>query len=417
MADLPLTSAIFGLAGRAADLSSELYAVQESCRHTRNDVESVANEIAMLSASLWRLHEAMAEDRNRYTDSFNQDLAEITHELKIVFEEFSDCCEELRKADPSSGNAVSWLFKKSKVHHLQKHLEALKSTLIVMRTVLNHGKEYGVQMQVLSFQPRNLLAAQALTDSRHSSPRIAESLPHTMHEDRAILDAVFATNRNAIIDLHNLEHSRHAVGHSPEKDYEHDHICAASPRIPPLPDVLPVAPRSSPAAYQTTPCRSFSRRGMRLGVHMSILDMGAHTAPDALKNKWIQTSRSHHPAHNTMSGATSPKKPQDKTQARFPLEENPNKANLSPEKTAPPSTVGHGRKSGHGWISSPTADKLHKMIDHLELSHSTAISRMLPYGRRRSSVGKHPIVSTQTQTQELRRRRPSAAMQGTLADG
>ena len=144
MAELPLTSATFSLAGRAADLSSELYAVRESCGHTSSDVEGVAKEIAMLAATLWRLHEAIAEDPNRYTVSFNHDLAEIIHELKIVFEDISDCSGELRKADPISGNAVSWLFKKSKVHHLQKHLEALKSTLIVMRTVLNHGKEYGV---------------------------------------------------------------------------------------------------------------------------------------------------------------------------------------------------------------------------------------------------------------------------------
>ncbi len=145
MAELPLASATFSLAGRAADLSADLYAVQESCGHTSSDVEGVANEIAMLAATLWRLHEAIAEDPNRYTLSFNHDLAEIVQELKIVFEEVSDCCEELQKADPTSGNAVSWLFKKSKVHHLQKHLEALKSTLVVMRTVLNHGKEYGMK--------------------------------------------------------------------------------------------------------------------------------------------------------------------------------------------------------------------------------------------------------------------------------
>lgn len=145
MANLPLTSNTLALAGRAADLSSELSAVQDTCGHTSADVESVAHEIAILAATLWRLHEAINEDPNRYTDSFNQDLAEITLELKMVFEEIAECCEELQKADPTSGNAVSWLFKKSKVHHLQKHLEALKTTLVVMRTVLHHGKEYGMQ--------------------------------------------------------------------------------------------------------------------------------------------------------------------------------------------------------------------------------------------------------------------------------
>ena len=145
MAAVPLVSTTSGLARRADDLSSELYAVQETCSHTSGDVESIANEIAMLAATLWRLHEAMAEDPHRYTESFKQDLAEITLELKTVFAEISECCEELQKADPTSGSAVSWLFKKSKVHHLQKHLKALKTTLVVMRTVLYHGKDYGTQ--------------------------------------------------------------------------------------------------------------------------------------------------------------------------------------------------------------------------------------------------------------------------------
>jgi hypothetical protein len=148
MAGLPLSASTITLAGRAADLSAELYSVQETYGHTGGNIESVANEIAMLAATLWRLHEAMIEDPGRYTQSFNQDLAEITVELKLLFEEVSDCCEELHKADPISGNAVSWLFKKSKVHHLQKHLEALKTTLVVMRAVLHHGREYGTQAYV-----------------------------------------------------------------------------------------------------------------------------------------------------------------------------------------------------------------------------------------------------------------------------
>lgn len=137
--------AFFGLANRATNLSSELDALKQFCGHTSAAVGSVTREIALLAATLSRLHEAIGEDATRYTESFYHDLAEITSELVIVFEEISECCKEIQKADPISGNAISWLFKKSKVHHLQKHMDALKTTLIVMRTVLNHGKEYGKQ--------------------------------------------------------------------------------------------------------------------------------------------------------------------------------------------------------------------------------------------------------------------------------
>ena len=106
MAEPTLMSATVALAGRAADLSSEFYHIKERCGHTSADVESVANEIAMLAATLWLLHEAIVEDPNWYTDSFNHDLAEITHELKVVFE-ISECYQKLQKADSTSGNAVS----------------------------------------------------------------------------------------------------------------------------------------------------------------------------------------------------------------------------------------------------------------------------------------------------------------------
>ena len=222
-----------------------------------------------------------------------------------------------------------------------------------------------------------------------------------MHGDRAIIGTVFATNRNAIIDLHNLADSPETVREIAAKDHGHGDVSALSSGIPPVPDVLPAAPEAVLAPPKTAPSRSFSRRGMRLGVHMSILDMGAHSAPDALKNKWIQTSRSHHPIKPMMSGARSP----DKADVQLPLEDSLSKANVSPEKQ-PPSVPNHGRKASHGWISSPTAGKLHKMIDHLELSHSAAISKLVPRTRRRSSVSKH---STQAMhADDLRRRRSLA---------
>jgi hypothetical protein len=51
----------------------------------------------------------------------------------------------MQKADGPNGSAVGWLHKKRYVGKLQKHLKANKTTLIVMRTVLHHGKEYGMQ--------------------------------------------------------------------------------------------------------------------------------------------------------------------------------------------------------------------------------------------------------------------------------
>lgn len=151
MSDDLLSMTTASLAGRAVELSFKLHSIEGNFRHepTANDILSIADELSLLSTTLWRLHEAILADPQQYTDSFNEDLSEITRELKLVFEEISECGDALRKADTSTGT-VAWLFKKGRVHRLQKHLETLKTTLVVMRTVLWHGKEYGTHKYALS---------------------------------------------------------------------------------------------------------------------------------------------------------------------------------------------------------------------------------------------------------------------------
>ncbi|KAK5957205.1 hypothetical protein OHC33_001576 [Knufia fluminis] len=270
------------LAGQAATLSSELYSVQEKCQHetTAGEISTIADELARLSTTLWHLNDAINSDPTQYTDAFNEDLREITTELTSVFEEISECCAGLQIAD-SNGSAVAWFFKKGRVARLLKHLEALKGTLVVMRTVLWHGKDYGT----------------------HKSDRIAESSPHTMHEDRMILESVLARNRNAILDLHNLTNTgqsaenleSHTLERKPSRAGDHYRQLseATGVEIPPIPDVLPPtsADKQESENRSTPPSslrRTFSKRGVRLGVHMSILDLSAHEAPSNLKQKWIQ---------------------------------------------------------------------------------------------------------------------------------
>ena len=135
------------LAGRAAELSTSLYGLGERCGHdqTSSDISNIAGELALLSTTLWRLHEAMAVNPDAYTTAFNDDLGEITTELTLLFDEVGECSAEMQKSDSPNTTAVGGFFKKGRVSNLQKHLEALKTTLVVMRTVVHHGKDYGVQ--------------------------------------------------------------------------------------------------------------------------------------------------------------------------------------------------------------------------------------------------------------------------------
>lgn len=140
------------LADQAASLSSELYALQEKCQHetTAGEISTIADELARLSTTLWHLSDAINADPSQYTEAFNEDLDEITTELNAVFDEISECCAGLQMAD-SNVSTVSWFFKKGRVARLLKHLDALKGTLVVMRTVLWHGKDYGTHRYSQAF--------------------------------------------------------------------------------------------------------------------------------------------------------------------------------------------------------------------------------------------------------------------------
>lgn len=134
------------LAAQAAALATELNSLSERCSHENivSDIVHISAELTLLSTTLCRLDDAMTANDSSYTDAFRQDLNEISTELKMIFEEVEECCSQLQKSDSPSFTGVAWFFRKGRVARLQKHLEALKTTVVVMRTVLDHGKEHGM---------------------------------------------------------------------------------------------------------------------------------------------------------------------------------------------------------------------------------------------------------------------------------
>ena len=134
------------LAIQADALYINLNKLQQLCGHesVSTDISDAAVELKLLAAELSSLDAAVKPYAELYTDAFGQDLAEICAHLAGIFEDIDDCCREMQKANGLNTSAVGWLAKKRYVKKLQKHLEANKTTLIVMRTVLHHGKEYGM---------------------------------------------------------------------------------------------------------------------------------------------------------------------------------------------------------------------------------------------------------------------------------
>ena len=396
------------LAGRSASLSTQLYSLGESCGHdnTQKEISAIAGELTLLSTTLWRLHEAMSDNFSAYTTAFHQDLGEIQGELSLLCDEIEECCLEMSKLDGQ--RTVGWLFKKGRVVKLEKHLQTLKTTVVVMTTVLFHSKEYGIQRYVKCPASQR---TQADTAPHSSSDRLAESAPHTMSEDRAILESIFSQNRNAIMDLHNLETShghKHASSTSdsanqPPKDATDADIvyspgahgrnlsAATGVEVPPVPDVLPAkvvdGPKSKADDYLS---RRFSKRGVRLGVHMSILDLGAHETEAELKKKWIAQAKTEEhvrPATSTIIGDSA--KDKDKENAIHSSDNvittRSTEAKTPPRRSTSDESVSKVRARAHSLIGSPLGKAMSTVIRGLSLSN-------VRNGRRSSKVdkGKRP---------------------------
>ncbi len=118
-----------------------------------------------------------------------------------------------------------------------------------------------------------------------------------MQEDLAILETVFAS-RDAITGLQSLGKPSHEHNSSTSSAGTSDTTPSFKPGahgrnlssatgidVPIIEDVLPVSEKKK---KQEALARRFSRRGVRLAVHSSIMDTNAHDVPISLRNKWIQ---------------------------------------------------------------------------------------------------------------------------------
>ena len=152
----------------------------------------------------------------------------------------------------------------------------------------------------------------------HSSPgRLAESSPHTLQEDLTILETVFAS-QSAIKDLQKLASKTHEHSSSTSSAGTSDTTPSFKPGahgrnlssatgvdIPNIEDFLPDGPATAKKKKQDALARRFSRRGVRLAVHSSIMDTDAHHVPNSLRKKWIHEAQLRHGINHLEAGGPS----------------------------------------------------------------------------------------------------------------
>lgn len=215
-----------------------------------------------------------------------------------------------------------------------------------------------------------------------------------MSEDRAILESVFAKNRNAIMDLHHLESShQHSSSTSsgantsessgnvgddiPSKPdgfspgaHGRNLSTATGVEVPPIPDVLPSKPGAASKLPSDTLSRRFSKRGVRLGVHMSILDLGAHEVAAGLRNKWITQARSPDYARSPMTTISEHSMhPKFKQGSGTPSGDMEPASELKmPARTDSDDSVSKSRRRANSLIGSPVGKAISRVIRRLSIT-------------------------------------------------
>lgn len=71
--------------------------------------------------------------------------------------------------------------------------------------------------------------------------------------------------------------------------------------MPQIADVLPESNLQQSKKKEDDLARRFSKRGVRLAVHSSILDLNAHDVPNSLKRKWISNVHARDPSMAQLS--------------------------------------------------------------------------------------------------------------------
>ena len=222
-----------------------------------------------------------------------------------------------------------------------------------------------------------------------------------MQEDRAILETVFAS-RSAIHDLHSLGSHEHSsstsstgtVDTTPSfKPGAHGRNLSSATGVDMLAieDVLPISDKKK---KQDALARRFSRRGVRLAVHSSIMDTNAHDVPISLRKRWMHQAHLRRAAErfnadnpsttqlsrisevNSISGLDESMltlKQQRTSPAPDDSNERPSSARADSQASSGSGRISKARNRSSSLVNSPLGKKLGRVITRL--SHTSLRER------------------------------------------
>lgn len=137
------------VAGAGLSVAKTLHAYVQEVKSAHKHVKAVAVEVKLTSSVLEHLGALLNENEAEKlcTKNVVTDAQDALSGCKDAFNEIDNTFKALVKAQPEGTRTVSttarfaWPFKKGKLEALQANLERLKSTLLLMLSVLSYARE------------------------------------------------------------------------------------------------------------------------------------------------------------------------------------------------------------------------------------------------------------------------------------
>ena len=134
-------SAVAGVATAGVQLSKTLYDLCATVKTSRQEIEDVANNVALLAMVLEELDGVLCDDVLDYRPQLREAAQSIVLRCAGIFKDIrKHTGEDQDLKGKSFPEKLAWYFKRERVKPLRSSLESLKSTLNILLNVIQLAK-------------------------------------------------------------------------------------------------------------------------------------------------------------------------------------------------------------------------------------------------------------------------------------
>lgn len=149
MAELFGTAAgVLQVAEVGFNLASTLYKYASTVKGAERDIKRIARDVKLTSKVLERTHQQLKADQQGQlvTDDALFDLEDVLDGCREAFQEVDDALQKSMKSSAGKSSIsftekLKWPLKQDKLEVLRANLEKLKTTLLLMLSVLAYGSK------------------------------------------------------------------------------------------------------------------------------------------------------------------------------------------------------------------------------------------------------------------------------------